>query len=111
LPTDPVMREWVVVCEADELPACMVGWERPAGTGEERLFEMIWTVEPEVVREAARVTGDVIARSAPALVEDLRERLADAPSPAGEAQLRAAVELPPESPSMPARVARAASRV
>jgi DICT domain-containing protein len=49
---DPLMREWVVVCDAPELAACMVGWERP-GAGAQRRFETVWTVEPGVVREAA----------------------------------------------------------
>ena len=93
LATDPVMREWVVVCDAPELSACLVGWERPPTPGRRRVFETLWTVEPPVVRQAARACRDLAARKAPALVADLRERLADAPAAAGERQLRVAVEL------------------
>jgi DICT domain-containing protein len=93
LATDPIMREWVVVCDAAELSACLVGWERPPAPGQRRVFETLWTVEPQVVRQAARACRELAARKAPALVADLRERLADAPPPAGERQLRAAVDL------------------
>ncbi len=93
LATDPIMREWVVVCDAPELSACLVGWERPPAPDRRRLFETLWTVEPQVVRLAPRACRDLAARKASALVADLRERLADAPAPAGERQLRAAVDL------------------
>jgi DNA-binding transcriptional MerR regulator len=93
LGSEPLMREWVVVCDAPELPACLVGWERPPTPGGRRVFETLWTVEPLVVRQAARACRDLAARRAPALVADLRERLADAPPAPGERQLRLAVEL------------------
>jgi MerR family transcriptional regulator, light-induced transcriptional regulator len=90
---EPVAREWVVVCDAPEVCACLVGWERPPIPGEERRFETIWTVEPDVVREAARICRDLVAARAPELVEDLRDRLEDAPASGGPAQLRAAVAI------------------
>ena len=92
-PTDPLMREWVVACDAPQLSACLVGWERPRTAGEPRLFETIWTVEPDVAREAARLCCDLAAERAPGLVDDLRARLADAPAPADQSHLRGAVEL------------------
>ena len=90
---DPLMREWVVVCEASELSACLVGWERPRDSHGPRSFETIWTVEPSVVREAARVCCELVGRRAPELVADLRDRLADPPAPPSTAHLRAAVAL------------------
>jgi DICT domain-containing protein len=90
---DPVAREWVFVCDAPEFSACLAGWERPRTPGQARRFETIWTVEPDVVREAARVFRDLVAACAPALVEDLRDLLADKPAPAGAQHLRAAVAL------------------
>lgn len=91
--SDPLTREWVVVCDAAEACACLVGWERPRGGRGRRVFETIWTLEPEVVREAARLCCDLAARRAPAVVGDLSQELADAPVPGGEAHLRTAVEL------------------
>lgn len=92
-PEDPLMREWVLVCDAPELGGCLAGWERPDETDGPRRFETIWTVEPEVVREAARVCAELTGRSDPALISDIRERLADPPPTSSKAGLRAAVEL------------------
>lgn len=92
---DPLMREWVLACDAPELAACLVAWERPRGRGQARMFETIWTVEPDVVREAARLCCDLAARQAAGAVEGLRRALAEAPAPAPSPaeQVRAAVEL------------------
>ena len=91
--SDPLMREWVLACDAPRLSACLVGWERPRPEGQPRTFETIWTVEPDVTREAARLCCELTARRAPGLVDDLRDRLADAAAPADQAQLQGAVEL------------------
>jgi DICT domain-containing protein len=90
--TDALRREWAIVCDAPGTTACLVGWERPSAPGHERRFETIWTVDQAVVREAARVCCELAERVAPNLVEDLRERLAETPPPAGE-EVRAAIEL------------------
>ena len=91
---DAMLREWVVVCESAELPACLVGWERPPGSVRgSRVFETVWTLEPEVVREAARACVELVARAAPELVDELREHLAAPAQPAGEPQVRAAAGL------------------
>lgn len=90
---DPLRREWVLVCEAPELPACLVAWERPPAAGEKRRFEVVWTVEPDVVREAARIVCDLAGRGDPELVAAVRERLAGRPVTASEEHLRAAVAL------------------
>jgi len=77
---DPLMREWVLVCEAQPFAACLVALERPAGDGARR-FETIWTVEGRVVREVTRVCCELVARSAPELVEGLRAGLTQPPAP------------------------------
>ncbi len=89
---DPLMREWVVACDSPGFAACLVAWERPRDDGQPRSFETIWTVEPSVVRAAARACCELAARSAPKYVEDLRERL-DAPASSGAQDLRSAVDL------------------
>lgn len=91
--SDPISREWVVVCEGAGMSACMAGWERPPAPGAPRLFELLWTVEPAVVREAARVCCDLAARRAPQLVADLQHRLADPPAAGRPEDVRAAVAL------------------
>lgn len=56
----PLNREWAVVCDAPDLPACLVAVERP-GQQEEpdssRRFEVVWTVDPRVVRDASRIAA------------------------------------------------------
>jgi DICT domain-containing protein len=60
----PLLREWAVVCDAPESAAVLAGRERPGRDGRadrDRLFEATWSVEPTVVRQAARV-GIQLAR-------------------------------------------------
>lgn len=57
-PDSPLKREWLVVCDAPDHPACMVAFERPGqddARDSERRFEALWTVDPRVVRDAARI--------------------------------------------------------
>jgi len=71
-------REWVVVCDSLELAAALSAWELP-GQGDvpdhDRLFEAVWTVHPEAVRDAARVCAAMAQRAgapgAGAVVEEL----------------------------------------
>ena len=92
-PEDPLMHEWILVCDAPEFAACLVAWERPPVPRAPRRFEFIWTTEPEVVREAAQQCCKLVGRDARDLVDDLRERLADAPEPATGSRLRTTVDL------------------
>ncbi len=59
LPADsPVLREWVLVCDAPGFSACVAGWELPAPPGSperDRRFETVWTLEPQSVRAASAV--------------------------------------------------------
>jgi DICT domain-containing protein len=59
----PVNREWFVVCDAPDRPACLVGWERPgqpADPDAQRRFEAVWSVDPAVVRDAARCCAGLV---------------------------------------------------
>ncbi|MBV9715316.1 MAG: MerR family transcriptional regulator [Solirubrobacterales bacterium] len=91
-PDDALGREWVLVCEAPTLAACLVGFEPPGSRRGERIFETLWSAEGEVVREAARVCCELIAERAPTLLGELPARLAD-PRPSPQAELRAITEL------------------
>jgi DICT domain-containing protein/predicted DNA-binding transcriptional regulator AlpA len=65
--SDPLLREWVLVCDAGERTGCLVAWEPPgqrrrADAG--RRFDAIWTTDRDVVRAAGRVCCGLAAGSA-----------------------------------------------
>lgn len=91
----PLNREWFVVCDAADRPACMVGWERPgqpASPDEHRRFEVVWSVDPVVVRDAARVCADLAGALRPGSELLTWPDLSDTPAP-GSADLRRASQL------------------
>ncbi len=90
-----VRREWALVCDAVDHPACLVGWERPAADGTPRgprRFESIWSVEPAVVRTASRFALDLVRAARPGSAETLREHL-DGAVPRASEDLRRAGRL------------------
>jgi len=92
----PLTREWLVVCCAADHAVCLAGWEPPAlasGAPRRRVFETIWSVEPDVVREAARICGSVAAARRPALIDRVRTRLDSDPGPPARGQLRLATAI------------------
>lgn len=52
----PLNREWTLICDSREHPACVVGWERPGqlGPDSKRRYELLWSVDPVVVRDASQ---------------------------------------------------------
>lgn len=62
-------REWAIVCDGPGVSTCLAGWERPGAGGAVRVFEMIWSVEPDVVRDAARLGVELAASQWPRLRE------------------------------------------
>ena len=88
----PLHREWALVCDSTELPAFVLGWEPPGQDDSpdgSRLFEVVWSVDPQLVRQAASVGVGIAARSVPELPVELGDRLAEAAPPAS-ADLRRA---------------------
>jgi len=89
----PMRREWVLVCDAPDHPAALAAWEVPGQDGvrdRDRLFELVWSLEPRVVREAARVC----ARLAASLDPDLGEFVQlEATAPSSSEELRAATTM------------------
>jgi DICT domain-containing protein len=80
----PMRREWAVVCDAVDLPACLAAWELPGQTtvpDRDRLFEAVWTIEPQAVRDAARVCAQVAQSAGVAEAGPLLYELADDPAP------------------------------
>jgi DICT domain-containing protein len=66
----PLNREWIVVCDAPDLPACMVAVERPgqdAVPDARRRYEAVWTVDPRAVRHASRVASELAREYRPEL--------------------------------------------
>ena len=89
---EPLLREWVLVCEADGFAACLVAFEPPGVVAGARRFETIWSAEREVVREAARACCELVDGRAPDLVAGVADRLRD-PLPPTREELRTVVEL------------------
>ena len=80
-------REWGIVCDAPDYAAFLAAWERPGQDGVpdgQRGFETVWSVEPQLVRDAARVAAEIAEQYAPDLVPGIRERLQDTPPPSAD---------------------------
>ncbi len=93
---DPLAREWAVVCDCDHHAVCLAGWEPTLSTTAapaNRFFEVLWSVEPDVVREAARSCVDLVAAQRPATIDDAREHLDAPPALATADQLRLATSI------------------
>jgi MerR family transcriptional regulator, light-induced transcriptional regulator len=89
----PLAREWTVVCCAADHAVCLAAWEPPgggAGAPEQRVFESVWSVEPEVVWEATRICAGIAAEQHAELIDPVRDRLEADPGPPTMEQLRLA---------------------
>lgn len=88
----PLRREWALICDAPDAPACVLAWERPGQEErreQDRVFEALWSVDPQVVRTAARIGGRLAAAAVPEIREQLGRRLSEEPAPSS-ADLRRA---------------------
>ena len=87
-------REWVLVCEARDYPVCLAAWEIP-GQREvrdgDRLFEVLWTLDPRAVRDAAAACARLAESFSPGL--DVLGRLPAKPAPSISAELQRATPL------------------
>lgn len=95
-PDHPLAREWAIVCDAPGHSVCLAGWEPTASTSgdaNERFFESIWSVEPMVVRETARICAAIAAAADPALVAGVSDRLEASPALSTLEQLRLATAI------------------
>jgi len=90
--SDPVAREWAIVCESPSFGAILAGWERPLEAGGQRRFEAAWTIEAPAVRLAAQVCVRLATAAAPELLGGLGDRLDSTPV-AREHELRSAIQL------------------
>ena len=88
----PLSREWAVVCDGPGHDACLFGWEPPGSATGERRFEAVWSVEPEVVRDAARICAQV-ASAHVAIPDDVAVRLRAPAAALADEQLRLATAI------------------
>jgi DICT domain-containing protein len=89
--TSPMRREWTLICDAPDHPACIAGWEQPGQECRDpgRIFEAVWSVDPQVVRSAARIGARLAAAAVPELGRRLGARLSEE-APPSSADLRRA---------------------
>lgn len=90
----PLRREWAIICDAPGYPACLSGWEIPGqdGTADaDRRFEVVWSLSPAVVRDAATISAQLAELFAPGL--RLQHRLPSDPPPPVSADLQHATGL------------------
>lgn len=96
IPADaPLRREWFMVCAAPDYPAFISGWEFPGQQGipdARRRFEVLWSVDPPVVRDAALICAQIARTLSPSLGHLLGDLPAGAPPPAS-ADLHRAIGL------------------
>lgn len=86
----PLSREWAIVCDGPGVSTCLAGWERPdRGADGQRVFEVLWCVEPDVVRDAARIGVELASTQWPALRERVPEWLWQPPESDSSAMERA----------------------
>jgi DICT domain-containing protein len=91
----PARREWTLVCDARDYPACVTGWEfpgQPQASDASRRFEVVWSVDPQVVRDAAAICAQ-LARSAHPGLGPLLDALPSEPPAPASADLRRAAGL------------------
>jgi len=91
----PLRREWLLVCDAQDYPACVTGWELPGQdrlSDRERRFESLWTVDPVAVRDATRICVGLAQEFRPTADLVLGDRWAGMPSQASP-DLRRALDL------------------
>jgi MerR family transcriptional regulator, light-induced transcriptional regulator len=89
----PLAREWAIVMHAPDVCACLAAWEIPASNESadcDRRFEVLWSPEPEVAREAVVIAAEVIAAVAPSVATTL-ESTRGQPAVPSSPELRAAV--------------------
>ena len=91
----PARREWILVCDSPDYPACVTGWEfpgQPEAADASRRFEVTWSVDPQVVTDAAAICAQ-LARSARPGLGPLLDALPSEPPAPASADLRRATGL------------------
>jgi DICT domain-containing protein len=93
---DPLTREWAVVCDAPGHAVCLAGVEVPSVSRRRdpaRTFDVIWSVDPAVVRVATDICLGLARQSDPELAERANDRGTVPSAPPLEEQLRLAAAI------------------
>ena len=90
-PSTPIAREWVVLCDSPTFSACLAGVELPE-IAHKRRFQAIWTTEPIVVREVARVAAALTTGHDP-MLDDIVGRVLQQPAASRYDAMRATTTL------------------
>ena len=82
-PRSDLAMEWSVVCDAPGFAGCLVGREVPGARTARgrRRFEAVWSLDPMVVRDAARIGASIAGSSCPEFAEAVAARLRGDPRP------------------------------
>jgi DICT domain-containing protein len=96
IPADaPLLREWFLVCAAPDYSAFVSGWEFPGqqdAADADRRFEVLWSVDPPAVRDAALICAQLARALSPGLGPVLADLPFGPPVPAS-ADLQRAIGL------------------
>jgi DICT domain-containing protein len=96
IPADaPLRREWFMVCAACDYPAFVSAWEFPGQRGAldaRRRFEVLWSVDPAAVRDAALICAQIAAALSPSLA-GLPDEIPAGAAPPASADLQRATGL------------------
>jgi MerR family transcriptional regulator, light-induced transcriptional regulator len=92
VPTDASLnREWLLVCDSADHPGCVVGWEPPGQRqfpDRSREFETLWSLDPVVVRDAARICAGLVEQFRPEVAFPFWRELEEVPPPQSVAERR-----------------------
>jgi len=94
-PDAPLRREWFMVCAAPDHPGFVAGWEFPGQRGvpdARRRFEVLWSVDPPAVWDAALICAQIAGMLSPGL-DRLAAELPDGTPPPASADLQRATGL------------------
>jgi DICT domain-containing protein len=76
-------HEWAVVVDAPGFSVCLTAWEPPVPSppadDRDRVFETFWTLEPDVVREAAHAGAQIAREGSPETADRVEKLLLDRP--------------------------------
>ncbi len=97
LPEDALAREWTIVCDTEGSAACLAGREPPSSNVDQpsarRVFEVMWSVEPQIVRDAARICAALATTATGRLPAAVTARIEAHPAAPGDAQVRLAAAI------------------